>query len=202
MEVKKILCAVDLEDTIAPSVEYAKMMASMTGASILVAYVIPAHTPYEDVYLSVNNQPNEVNNPNETIQKSMNALLAEQFAGMDATGVILVGRPSEELVKLAEEKGANLIVMGTHGRAGFDRLLFGSVAHEVVRAAPCPVMTPHAEEVSDKGALPIGEGRFFYALSPSGQSFSPEGGASRRLAWALPERRAFSCCFSLRFSAN
>ena len=134
MEVKKILCAVDLEDTIAPSVEYAKMMASMTGASILVAYVIPAHTPYEDVYLSVNNQPNEVNNPNETIQKSMNALLAEQFAGMDATGVILVGRPSEE-------KGANLIVMGTHGRAGFDRLLFGSVAHEVVRAAPCPVMT-------------------------------------------------------------
>ena len=103
MEVKKILCAVDLEDTIAPSVEYAKMMASMTGASILVAYVIPAHTPYEDVYLSVNNQPNEVNNPNETIQKSMNALLAEQFAGMDATGVILVGRPSEELVKLAEE---------------------------------------------------------------------------------------------------
>ena len=34
MEVKKILCAVDLEDTIAPSVEYAKMMASMTGASI------------------------------------------------------------------------------------------------------------------------------------------------------------------------
>ena len=40
---------------------------------------------------------------------------------------------------------------------------------------------PHAEEVSDKGALPIGEGRFFYALSPSGQSFSPEGGASRRL---------------------
>ena len=106
MEVKKILCAVDLEDTIAPSVEYAKMMASMTGASILVAYVIPAHTPYEDVYLSVNNQPNEVNNPNETIQKSMNDLLAEQFAGMDATGVILVGRPSEELVKLAEEKGA------------------------------------------------------------------------------------------------
>ena len=41
---------------------------------------------------------------------------------------------------------------------------------------------PHAEEVSDKGALPIGEGRFFYALSPSGQSFSPEGGASRRRA--------------------
>ena len=134
MEVKKILCAVDLEDTIAPSVEYAKMMASMTGASILVAYVIPAHTPYEDVYLSVNNQPNEVNNPNETIQKSIRvAIEPKTKAGQEKMGLALV--------KLAEEKGANLIVMGTHGRAGFDRLLFGSVAHEVVRAAPCPVMT-------------------------------------------------------------
>ena len=69
MEMKKILCAVDLEDTITPSVEYAKMMASMAGASILVAYVIPSHTPYEDVYLSANNHPNEVNNPNETIHE-------------------------------------------------------------------------------------------------------------------------------------
>ena len=66
--------------------------------------------------------------------KSCCMQLAEQYGGGVPTTI-------EELVKLAEEKGANLIVMGTHGRAGFDRLLFGSVAHEVVRAAPCPVMT-------------------------------------------------------------
>lgn len=149
MEVKKILCAVDLEDTITPSVDYAKMMADLSGASVVVAYVIPAHTPYEDVYLSINHHPNEVDQPNETVQKSMNAFLVEKFAGMDVTGVIFVGRPSEELVKLAEEKGADLIVMGTHGRAGFDRLLFGSVAHEVVRAAPCPVMTIRPEKPKD-----------------------------------------------------
>ena len=141
MELKKILCAVDLEDTIAPSVEYTKRMAALSGSSVLVAYVIPAHTPYEDVYLSINNLPNEVSIPSESMQKAMNALLNEQFAGMDVTGVILVGRPSEELAKLADEKGADLIVMGTHGRAGFDRLLFGSVANELVRTAPCPVMT-------------------------------------------------------------
>lgn len=149
MELKKILCAVDLEDTIAPSVDYAKMMASLSGASILVAYVIPAHTPYEDVYLSINQLPNEVDNPNEAVQKSMNAFLSEKFPGMETSGVILVGRPSEELVKLAEEKGADLIVMGTHGRAGFDRLLFGSVANEVVKAAPCPVMTIRPEKPKD-----------------------------------------------------
>lgn len=146
MKLKKILCAVDLEDTITPSVDYTKMMATMAGASVVVAYVIPAHTPYEDVYLSINSQPNEVNNPNENMQKAMNSLLHDQFAGLEATGVILVGRPSEELVKLADEKGVDLIVMGTHGRAGFDRLLFGSVANEVVKTAPCPVMTIRPEE--------------------------------------------------------
>lgn len=145
MELKKILCAVDLEDTMLPSVEYAKMMAELSGASILVAYVIPAHTPYEDVYLSINHQPNEVGNPSEAMQKGMNDLLEGPLAGREATGVILVGRPSEELVKLADERGINLIVMGTHGRAGFDRLVFGSVANEVVRSASCPVMTVRPE---------------------------------------------------------
>ncbi len=145
MELKKILCAVDLEDTLLPSVEYAKMMAELSGASILVAYVIPAHTPYEDAYLSINQHPNEVGNPSEAMQKAMNDLLAGPLAGTGATGVILVGRPSEELAKLAEERGINLIVMGTHGRAGFDRLVFGSVANEVVRSASCPVMTVRPE---------------------------------------------------------
>ena len=149
MELKKILCAVDLEDTIAPSVEYTKMMVAMSGASVLVAYVIPAHTPYEDVYLSINNLPNEVATPNATIQEAMNGFLSERFVGMDATGVILVGRPAEELVKCAEEKGVDLIVMGTHGRAGFDRLLFGSVANEVVKTAPCPVMTIRPEKKAE-----------------------------------------------------
>ena len=58
-----------------------------------------------------------------------------------ATTRLEIGPPGEVIARVAEEDKYELIVMGTHGRAGFDRLLFGSVAHEVVRAAPCPVMT-------------------------------------------------------------
>jgi nucleotide-binding universal stress UspA family protein len=51
------------------------------------------------------------------------------------------GDPSTEVVDVARDIGAELIVMGTHGRKGFGHLLMGSVAEYVVRKAPCSVMT-------------------------------------------------------------
>jgi len=51
------------------------------------------------------------------------------------------GDPATEVLRLAREIGANLIVMGTHGRTGLGRLLMGSVAEQVVRKATCPVLT-------------------------------------------------------------
>lgn len=51
------------------------------------------------------------------------------------------GDPAYEIVAAAKEIGADLIVMGTHGRSGFGRLVLGSVAEQVLRKAPCPVLT-------------------------------------------------------------
>jgi len=51
------------------------------------------------------------------------------------------GLPAEEIVELAEDQGVDLIVVGTHGRRGLERLLMGSVAEQIVRKAPCPVLT-------------------------------------------------------------
>jgi nucleotide-binding universal stress UspA family protein len=51
------------------------------------------------------------------------------------------GNPAEQINRLAEEIPCDLIVMGTHGRTGLGRLLMGSVAEQVVRKAPCPVLT-------------------------------------------------------------
>lgn len=52
-----------------------------------------------------------------------------------------VGDPATEVLRVAQEINANLIVMGTHGRTGLGRLLMGSVAEQVVRRASCPVLT-------------------------------------------------------------
>ncbi|HJT35858.1 MAG TPA: universal stress protein [Pirellulales bacterium] len=59
---------------------------------------------------------------------------------------LVLGTPPEEIIRVAAEIHADLIVMGTHGRTGLSRALMGSVAEEVVRKAPCSVLvvkTPH-----------------------------------------------------------
>ena len=51
------------------------------------------------------------------------------------------GRVFYEIIQVAREESADLIVMGTHGRTGFDHLILGSTAENVVRKSPCPVLT-------------------------------------------------------------
>jgi nucleotide-binding universal stress UspA family protein len=62
-------------------------------------------------------------------------------AGIAVEHRLEYGDPAAVIVKVAEEIGADLIVMGTHGRTGLRRLLVGSVGEWVVRKAPCPVVT-------------------------------------------------------------
>lgn len=54
---------------------------------------------------------------------------------------LVVGEPTEAILRTAEQEHADLIVMGTHGRTGLSRFLMGSVAEAVVRQANCPVLT-------------------------------------------------------------
>jgi nucleotide-binding universal stress UspA family protein len=62
-------------------------------------------------------------------------------AGVEAHAVIVEGPPARTIIDYAREHACDLIVMGTHGRTGLDRVLSGSVAEQVVRGAPCPVLT-------------------------------------------------------------
>jgi nucleotide-binding universal stress UspA family protein len=59
---------------------------------------------------------------------------------------IQVGKPATEIVKAAQEWPADLIVIGSHGRGGVQRLLLGSVADGVMRHAKCPVLVVRSEE--------------------------------------------------------
>ena len=54
---------------------------------------------------------------------------------------VATGPPADTIVRMAHERGADLIVMGTHGHTGLRHVLLGSVAEQVVRLAPCPVLT-------------------------------------------------------------
>ncbi len=54
---------------------------------------------------------------------------------------VVEGHPAEKIIEYAKEKNVDLIIMGTHGRRGLDRIIFGSVADYVVKYSPIPVLT-------------------------------------------------------------
>jgi nucleotide-binding universal stress UspA family protein len=61
--------------------------------------------------------------------------------GIRAVGLMMTGDPAEQIVRAARAKHADLLVVGTHGRSGLNRLFIGSVAQRVIASAPCPVVT-------------------------------------------------------------
>jgi nucleotide-binding universal stress UspA family protein len=67
---------------------------------------------------------------------------------------LTMGDPAGEVVRIAEDEGAEMIIIGTHGRTGMTRLLMGSVAEAIVRRAPCPVLVYRemAEKLAKKKA--------------------------------------------------
>ncbi|WP_418285335.1 universal stress protein [Halorubrum sp. DTA46] len=73
-------------------------------------------------------------------------------AAVDVETAVVDGSPSREIIRYAENNGCDLVVMGTHGRGGIDRLLLGSVAEKVVRGASIPVLTVRLD-----GEVPEGE---------------------------------------------
>jgi nucleotide-binding universal stress UspA family protein len=62
-----------------------------------------------------------------------------------AKGFILEGPAHEQIIRFAKSRHADMVIMGTHGRSGFQKLLLGSVAGRVVSGARCPVMTVHSK---------------------------------------------------------
>ena len=140
-EIKKILCAVDLSEHSAAVAEYATMLAKGLGASIIVVYTAPSLSQYVGFHVPPNTIENFVGEIVSGAEKSMESFVAENFAGVTATGKVLIGYAAEEILTRANDEGADLIVMGTHGRKGIDRILFGSVAEKVVKNADMPVLT-------------------------------------------------------------
>lgn len=75
-------------------------------------------------------------------QKRLVEYVEENFSEFSKVKTAVVqGDPAEEILKYAEAEKVDLVIMGTHGRKGLDRILFGSVANEVVKRSPAPVLT-------------------------------------------------------------
>ncbi|MBU1004048.1 MAG: universal stress protein [Proteobacteria bacterium] len=137
----RILCAVDFSEATPQVAGHAAMIAEAMDARVLVLYVAPSLNRYVDFQVSASSVTDFVESIVSGAERSMEQVLDKYFAGLDVEGGVLTGYPSELIVKSALDEQCDLIVMGTHGRRGVGRLVFGSVAEKVVKNSPIPVLT-------------------------------------------------------------
>ena len=158
--IRRILCPLDFSRFSRHALEQAVALARESGAVVSALHVFSL-APVADVVLAV---VPASGGPERRAAPERAALLSElrEFTGeVDSAGVTLrtaidEGDPVVRILDHAVDEAADLIVMGTHGRAGFERLLLGSVAEKVLRKAPCPVLTVPPRAISPKRGLTFG----------------------------------------------
>jgi nucleotide-binding universal stress UspA family protein len=141
MQLAKILCAVDLSAHSKQVAQYAAMLAKSTGAELIVIYTAPSLSQYVGFHVPPNTIENFVGEIVSGAENAMETFVAENFADLPVTSRVLIGYAAEEIINRANEENVDMIVMGTHGRKGIDRIIFGSVAEKVVKNAKQPVLT-------------------------------------------------------------
>lgn len=139
--IKKIICALDLSQHSTLVAEYAVTMAKAFDAEIIAVYAAPALTQYVGFHVPPSSIENFVGEIVAGAEKTMQEFVAENFQGVKAEGKVINGYAAEEILNMVDSIHADLIIMGTHGRKGIDRILFGSVAEKVVKSSKIPVMT-------------------------------------------------------------
>lgn len=143
--INKILVAVDFSEHSTHIANYAKLLAEKLDAQVLVIYAAPSLSQYVGFHVPPNSIETFVGEIVTGAEKSMDAFLAEHFEERSASGKVVTGYAAEEILDLAEAEQVDMIIMGTHGRKGIDRILFGSVAEKVVKSATIPVLTVRPE---------------------------------------------------------
>jgi nucleotide-binding universal stress UspA family protein len=140
-EIKTILCAVDFSEYSAEVASYSQTLAKALGAKVKVLYVAPSLTQYVGFHVPPTSIESFVGEIVSGAEKTMDAFLEERFSDCPAEGAVVTGYAAEEILNYAKENQVDMIVMGTHGRKGIDRILFGSVAEKVVQTSAVPVLT-------------------------------------------------------------
>lgn len=140
-DIKKILLAVDFSEYSPTVAEYARTLAQALGSKVVCLYVAPSLSQYVGFHVPPSSIENFVGEIVSGADSTMEAFMNENLQGVDAEGRVVTGYAAEEILLMADEENADMLIMGTHGRRGIDRILFGSVAEKVVKSAKCPVVT-------------------------------------------------------------
>lgn len=139
--IKNILVATDLADTSERVHQYAIELANKLGAKITLLHVfsLPIYNFPDGTFVPTAEVAAQVSDAARRHLDATTARLKEQ--GIDVAAVLRSGAPADEIQSVAKEIGADLIIMGTHGRGALGRALLGSTANAIIRTSNTPVIT-------------------------------------------------------------
>jgi nucleotide-binding universal stress UspA family protein len=153
-EIKKILLPIDFSEGSKKLLKFATYFAEKFGATIFIVSVVEFQATYSyydfDPLDTITTLKEDVM---DYAQKQMDTFLEDNRDQLTVPveSSLLTGRVAEELIRYAEDERVDMIIIGTHGYKGLDRMLFGSVAEKVIKLAPCPTLTVNTYRQEKEG---------------------------------------------------
>jgi len=137
--VKQILFATDFSEASLSALPLVSTIARKHGSRV---FVVTVWSPVQYAMLSpeaagVLQHKDEL----EIQARTRKLLTTSELTGLPATALVMSGSPAQELNRVVREKNIDLAILATHGRTGLRHLVMGSVAEELFRSLPCPVLT-------------------------------------------------------------
>jgi nucleotide-binding universal stress UspA family protein len=149
IEFKRILYPVDLSESSDKIVPYVQSVAKNFKSKIYILFAARAFEHFTSIYVphpSISRFEKELI---EGAEKRMYEFVDEHFSDFTSTkAVVVAGDASEEIINYIEDQHIDLVIMGTHGRKGMDKVIFGSVAERVLKTSPVPVMVVNPYKTS------------------------------------------------------
>jgi nucleotide-binding universal stress UspA family protein len=146
MKIKTILHPTDFSAASQRAFEFASSLARDYGARLIALHVIDVPVAYPElvVGLDVEALRREAQGLLEALEPPADEIPIER--------VVVEGEPGYQILRIANERDADLIVLGTHGRTGIRRVIMGSIAEHVVRHAACPVIAVKVPGLASEAA--------------------------------------------------
>lgn len=146
-EINRVVTPIDFSDNSKLIAESAAYFAGKFGAAMHLIYIVQNFEDYSGFFVPQMTLPSLESELVEGAENKMKTFTEEisdfcTKAGISSLeGKVFMGEVSEKIVDYAGEIEADMIIMGTHGYKGLEKIMFGSVADKIVRSAACPVLT-------------------------------------------------------------
>lgn len=160
---KLILVPTDFSAPSMHALRYAAALGTRFRSHLLVMYADPFMPPVDFTISAAATFDLPREELIDTAREHLQAFAEANVSDVAYDVNVVVGMPVDAINSVAHESGVSLIVMGTHGRTGLRRLLFGSVTEAVIRLAPVPVIAVH-ESATDRAGVELIVGREFTTI--------------------------------------